>query len=97
MAKQMRWVKTETDHLEMMRHPERWRFLILPLKHRSRTEPNGMRVVGFICMNEQMTQGEPKVYVGCIFFHSMGQKLEDLPVEEYPSLEAVVRAGWEVD
>jgi hypothetical protein len=88
----------EVKHLEMMRHPERWPLPVLPLRHRSHTERDGQfGLLGFMFQDPQLGQADPKVYVGCIYFHQMGIKLEDLPVKEYPDLEAVVAAGWEVN
>ena len=83
-------------HLEMMRHPERWPQVILPLKHRTRKEPDGnLGLLGFLCEDPRKREAAPKVYVGCIYFELMGKKAEDLAVEEYADLSAVVAAGWE--
>jgi hypothetical protein len=89
----------ETDHLEMMRRPERWpQVFILPLQHKTRREPDGsMRLLGFMTLDVLTGQAVPKVYVGLIYYRSMGLKLEDMPVEEYADLDAVVAAGWEVN
>lgn len=90
--------KTEQDHLDMMRHPERWpQSLVLPLRHRTRTDGDGHGLLGFMFEDYAKREAAPKVYVGLIFFRSMGLRLRDLPVEEFPSLEAVIAAGWRVD
>ena len=82
----------------MMRHPERWPNFLLPLKHRSRQEPDSsMGLLGFMLEDIVTRQAAPKVYVGCIYFQTMGKRFEDLPMEEYADLEAVVAAGWEVN
>lgn len=92
--------RTETDDLEMMRNANRWPcWPLLPLRHATRREPDGsMHLLGFMCEENGMTgQAAPRVYVGSIYFQSEGKKLEDLPVEDYPYLDAVVRAGWRVN
>jgi hypothetical protein len=89
---------SESDHLEMMKHPERWPSMVLPLKHRSRREATcSMGLLGFMLEDQNKRQAAPKVYVGSIFFHYEGKRFEDLPTEEYASLDAVVAAGWEVN
>jgi hypothetical protein len=90
-------IRRECNHLDMMHHPERWQTLVLPLKHRSRMDPCGLRLLGFMFEDELKPQAFPKVYVGSIFFRTLGQRIEDLPIEHYASLDAVVAAGWEVD
>ena len=76
----------------MMRHPERWPNLVLPLKHRTRMDEDGrMRLLGFLC------NAEPVVYIGTIFALGLGLNIGDLGVERYPDLAAVVANGWEVD
>jgi hypothetical protein len=82
----------------MMQHAERWPALVLPLKHRTRTEPDGrFGLLGFMIEDPERRQARPRVYEGCMYFHQMGMKLEDLPVKDYPDLEAVVADGWEVN
>jgi hypothetical protein len=82
----------------MMRHPERWPSMVLPLKHRSRQEANfPMGLLGFMLEDQDKRQAAPKVYVGSIFYHYEGKRFEDLPIEQYATLDAVVAAGWEVN
>ena len=92
--------KTERDHLEMMQDANRWpAWPLLPLQHRSRkaTDGSGGTELGFMLEDGYTGKAKPRVYIGLITFRSMGQKFEDLPVEDYASLEDVVMAGWEVD
>jgi hypothetical protein len=91
----------EAMHLDMMRHPERWSAMggfILPLQHRTRKEPDqpGMNLLGFMFEDTEKRQARPRVYVGCMYFLD-GKNLDTFPTEEYSDLEAVVRAGWEVN
>ena len=94
-------IHTEADHLEMMRNARRWPvWPLLPLRHRSREAKDGSggRELGFMIEGNGFSGcARPRVYIGLITFRLMGRKLEDLPVEDYASLEDVARAGWEVD
>lgn len=87
--------RAESQHLDMMRHPERWPHPLLPLKHRSRTEPDcNMGLLGFMFEDTRKGEAAPRVYIGCMYFAA---RAAELPVEDYPDLESVVRAGWEVN
>lgn len=91
-------VYRECNHLAMMQHPERWFSLLLPVKHRSRQDSTGFKLLGFMFEQEGgARQAAPTVYLGTMFFLIDGGRLENLPTEKYASLEAVVAAGWEVD
>lgn len=80
----------------MMRHPERWVGLVLPLKHR--TEKDGpMGLLGFMFEDPATHEAMPVVFVGCMYFQIMGQELKDMPIRKFENLEAVVAAGWEVN
>lgn len=95
-----RYEKTEADQLEMMKHADRWpAWPLLPLRHRTRqaADGSGGKEMGFVFEDGNTGKAKPRVYIGLIYFHSMGLKLEDLPFEDYATLEAVVTAGWEVD
>jgi hypothetical protein len=92
--------RAEQDHLAMMRNANRWPvWPLLPLQHRSRKSADGspFRETGFMFEDGNTGKAKPVVYIGVMYFHLMGLKLEDLPVEQYDSLEAVVAAGWEVN
>ena len=89
----------ETKHLEMMKHPERWSSMngfVLPLKHRTRTDEDGTRLLGFMFEDPKTHQALPRVYIGIIFFLTT-RKLDQFKREDYTSLDEVVRNGWEVD
>ena len=87
---------SEAIDLNLMQHPERWPGLVLPVKHR--TERDGaMPVCGFMFEDVKTQQAAPTIYIGLIYFQSMGIKFKDLPIRQFNSLEAVVAAGWMVD
>lgn len=92
--------ESEAAHLEMMRDANRWPvWPLLPVQHVSRKEPDGcgMNLLGFMCEAGMTGQAAPKVYVGSMYFRTEGKRLEELPVEDYPNLEAVIAAGWRVN
>ena len=79
----------------MMRHPERWDNLLLPVKHRSRREDGStFPLLGFLFEDAKTRQAAPKVYIGCMFMAADAGKLA---TEEYANLDALVNAGWRVD
>ena len=90
---------TESHHVAMMRDANRWPcWPLLPLQHATRREPDGcMHLLGFMCESGMSGAAAPRVYVGSIYFRTEGKRLQDLPVEDYPDLDAVVRAGWRVN
>ena len=93
-------MQTENASLQMMQDASRWPvWPLLPLRHRSRRaqDGSGFHEMGFLIEDGCTGKAAPKVYIGLIFFQSMGLKLSDLPVEEYPTLEALVADGWEVN
>jgi hypothetical protein len=55
-----------------------------------------MGLLGFMFEDQEKKQARPTVYVGCMYFLD-GKNLDSFPKEDYPNLEAVVRAGWEVN
>ena len=87
--------RTEADHLEMMRHADRWpMWPYLPLKNRRRKcemFPD-MSATG-IMLEGDSGAAKPTVYLGVL---GLGD-IREWKVEEYASLEAVLLAGWEVD
>jgi hypothetical protein len=87
--------------LEMMQHPERWPIcMTLPLRHKTRRDPDGSNfpLLGFLFEDAETEQAVPKVYVGCIDQFITGElAIDQIQVEEYASLEALVEAGWRVD
>lgn len=99
MPKQQKTESTETAHLDMMRDANRWPcWPLLPMQHATRREPDGcMNLLGFMCEDGFTGKAAPRVYVGSIYFRTEGRRLEDLPVEDYPDLQAVVNAGWKVN
>lgn len=90
-------IRTEKDHLDMMRHADRWpAWPFLPLKHRSRpcSLNTPLRETGFMFeANDDSGEAAPKVYIGVMGI----TKPSEARFEMYDSLEAVVAAGWEVD
>lgn len=91
---------SRADHLKMMRDPNRWPcWPLLPLHHRTRAAKDGSggRELGFLVEAGMRGEAAPKVYIGLIQFGLMGQRLSELPTEEFPTLEALVDDGWEVD
>jgi len=93
----------EAREIDMMSSANKWPLgWILPLKHRTRQEPNGhgFALMGFMLLDfsdVDMKRAVPKVYIGSMDFQIMGQSFEDLAVEEFKDFKAIVAAGWRVD
>lgn len=91
-------MKDTTRDLEMMRHPEEWPHLFLPVKSREHNDPKipGFPLLGLMFEDSSTGQAEPRVYIGDMY--ELGTKpITQMESKTYASLEAVVGDGWVVD
>jgi hypothetical protein len=74
--------------LEFMKAYDKWpRWPMLPLKKR-----DDSKICGFL-----LGTGYPVVYLKNIYGLKQGDTIENLPKQEYDSLQAILDDGWVID
>lgn len=83
------------QELEMMRDPLRWPHRnMLPLVKRYRDVPGKFPDTAFLYCSPMTTTVEPVLYMENMWGEL---KDKDIPYKQYPSFEAIIDDGWEVD
>ena len=88
--------ESQEEDLKIINNPDEWPHeVLLPLKNRTTAQPGDMPDDAFLVRGSG-----PKLYMENLFELKDGPllpQLVGLPVLEFESFEAMLKAGWEVD